>query len=170
MRLSIIVARADNGVIGRQGQLPWRLPADLRRFRRLTMGHHVIMGRKTHESLPGPLPGRTMIVISGGLDQAPPGSLLARSLDEACALARGDDEVFVIGGEEIYRLALPRADRLYLTAVHGQVAGDTCFPELDPRSWTLVEESFHPADEKHELPYSFRTYERARSPGTAAAD
>jgi dihydrofolate reductase len=130
MRLSIIAAVADNGVIGRDNALPWRLSADLRRFKVLTLGHHLLMGRKTFESIGSVLPGRTTVVISRGRPALPPGVLLAHSIDEAVAMARasGDFEAFVAGGAEIYELALPVADRLYLTRVHTITDGDIRFP------------------------------------------
>src|SRR5262252_9100268 len=116
-RLSLIVAMAGNRVIGRDGQLPWRLPADQRRFKALTMGHHIIMGRKTWESIGRPLPGRTSVVVTRNAQYAAPGALLAASLPEALALAQHDPEPFVIGGAEIFREALPFSNRVYLTEV-----------------------------------------------------
>ena len=120
MTLSLIVAMSKNGVIGRDGDLPWRLSADLRRFKRLTMGHHLVVGRRTWESIGRQLPGRTMIVVTRSQPEVPDGVLLAGSLNEAIelSLAAGDDEVYVAGGGTIYALALPVSDRLYLTRVH----------------------------------------------------
>ncbi len=162
MRISLVAAVAENRVIGRAGTLPWRLPQDLKRFKRLTLGHAVVMGRRTYESLPGPLPDRRMIVISGRDGWRPRGAEIASSLDEALAIARsrGEDELFVIGGAEVFAAALPRADRLYLTIVHAAVAGDTYFPAFDASKWKLVEDEPHDADERHEHAYTFRTYER----------
>jgi dihydrofolate reductase len=161
MPLSLIVAMTRSGVIGRGGQLPWRLSADLRRFKALTMGHHLIMGRKTFDSLGRVLPGRTSIVLTRQADYRPPaGVLTASDLDAALALAAEDREPFVIGGGEIFSLALPRADRLYVTWVHADIQGDTYFPELDVKSWKLVSESHHPADDKNEYDSTFSTYER----------
>jgi dihydrofolate reductase len=154
---------AENGVIGRENTIPWHLPADLNRFRQRTTGHHIIMGRTTFESIGRPLPGRTSIVITHTLDFDPEGAHAAPNLDNALRLAEADDEVFVIGGAQIYRLALPRADRLYLTIVHAAVPGDTYFPPFDPDDWRLVEDERHAADDRHAYPYSFRTYERRRS-------
>jgi dihydrofolate reductase len=162
MKLSAIVAMASNRVIGVNNQLPWRLPADLARFKRLTMGHTLVMGRKTYESIGRPLPGRTMIVVTRQPDFAPPGVKVAHSVDEALALAQGDDEVFIAGGAELYAQTLGRLDRLYLTRIDREVAGDTRFPELDLASWRLIEEEHHPATPPDALPYSFLTYERAR--------
>ncbi len=131
MTLSLIVAVAENGVIGRANQLPWRLPEDLQRFRRITTGHPVIMGRKTFESIGRPLPGRTNIVVSR--TGVFPGTVSAHSLEEAlteASRASGAGEIFVIGGGEIYRAALPLATRIHLTRVHSSVEGDATFPEL----------------------------------------
>ena len=166
MQLAIIAAVADNGVIGRGGGLPWRLPADLRRFKALTMGHHLLMGRKTFAAdVGGPLPGRTIVVISRGHPDLPAGIRLAGSLDAAIAIAReaGDAQPLVAGGAEIYRLALPRADRLYLTRVHAAVEGDTVFPAFDEKDWREVEREERPADAENPHPQTFLVYERARS-------
>jgi dihydrofolate reductase len=167
MKLAIIAAVADNGVIGREGGLPWRLPADLRRFKALTMGHHLLMGRTTFEAdVGGPLPGRTIVVISRGRPELPAGVHLAASLDAAIAIARtaGDPEPLVAGGAEIYRLALPRADRLYLTRVHARPAGDTVFPPIDEAAWREIEREERPADDDNPHPLSFLVYERAAAP------
>lgn len=139
MKLSIIVAVAENGVIGQDNRLPWRLPADLERFRSLTLGHHLLMGRLTFESIGRPLPGRTTIVLSRGAAELPEGVPSAGSLDEALEMARaaGESEAFVAGGAAIYREALPIADRLYLTRVTGEYQGDTYFPEWSRDDWEL---------------------------------
>jgi dihydrofolate reductase len=163
MTLSLIVAVAENGVIGNRGDLPWRLSADLRRFRRLTMGHHVIMGRKTFESIRRPLPGRTLIVITRQPNYDGRGALMAASLDEALRLAENDERAFAIGGAEIFRLALPRSDRMYQTVVHDRPAGDTFFPAWNEAEWRLVEEQHGQADEKNSADYTFRTWERTTS-------
>jgi dihydrofolate reductase len=164
MRLAIIAAVADNGVIGRDGGLPWRLPADLRRFKALTLGHHLLMGRRTFEADVGrPLPGRTVVVVSRGRPELPAGVRRAGTLDEAIAIAAaaGDPEPFVAGGAEIYRLALPRADRLYLTRVHARPEGDTVFPPFDEAAWREVFREDRPADAEHRYALSFLVYERA---------
>ncbi len=159
---------AQNRVIGRSGKLPWRLSADLKRFKTLTMGHHLIMGRKTLESIGRPLPGRTTIVLTrraAPLALDPSGTLplaAARSLDEALTLARNDDEAFVIGGAEIYALALPRVDRLYVTWVDAAVEGDTFFPEFDWDQWRLVSQERHEADARNDFPHRFAVYDRVR--------
>ena len=141
VRIAFVVAVAENGVIGRRGKLPWELPSDLKRFRKLTMGKPMIMGRKTYESIGGPLDGRDTIVVTRRRDFAPPWVHVAASVEDAVALGyelaakRGVDEVAVIGGEEVFRLALPHADRIYLTLVHGTPAGDIHFAVPDAGTW-----------------------------------
>lgn len=158
-RLHVIAAVAENDVIGSGNDLPWRLPEDLRRFKALTMGHVLLMGRKTYESIGRPLPGRRTVVLSRDPGYAAPGIETAPDLDRALELAAGE-EVFVAGGAEVYRRALPRADELHLTMVHGEVPGDTYFPAWDEAAWELVEEEPWPADERHRWPLSFRRYRR----------
>mgnify|MGYP001828610350 CR=1 FL=1 len=163
MRISLIAAISENNVIGRDGELPWRLSADLRRFKRLTMGHHLIMGRKTFESIGRLLPGRTTIILSRGGFEGPEGAIVVGDLEAAIAAAAADDEVFVVGGGEVYAAALPRADRIYLTRVQSRVAGDAFFPDLAPDAWTTAEESFAPADERNEHPHTFQILDRKRT-------
>ena len=162
MTISLLVAMSENRVIGRDGDLPWRLSADLKRFKRLTRGHTVIMGRKTRESIPGTLPKRRKIVLSRDPGYQAPGAEVAASLEHALALAAGEEEVFVIGGARVFAEALPRAERLYLTLVHAEVAGDVFFPEVEADDWRLVSEERHAADERHAYPFSFLVYERRR--------
>ncbi len=161
-RISLIVAAATNGVIGRGGELPWRLSADLRRFKELTMGHAILMGRKTYESIGRPLPGRRMIVISRQPDFRADGAEVVAGLDEAFGLAadRNDAECFVIGGSEIYGQTRPRANRVYLTRVHATVDGDAYFAPLNLSEWRLVSSTPIEADAKNEYPFSFEKYER----------
>ena len=159
MQVSLIVAMTERGVIGRDGQLPWHLSADLRRFKRITMGHSIVMGRKTYESIGRPLPGRTSIVISRQQDFRCDGVKVAPSLDEALRLATGE-EVFIIGGAEIYQLALPLARRIHLTRVRANIDGDVFFPKIDWSQWQLHEETRHEVDEKNPYPYSFEVYDR----------
>jgi dihydrofolate reductase len=163
MIVSLVAAMAENRVIGKEGKVPWHLPDDLRNFKQLTLDHTVIMGRKTFEEIHRPLANRRNVVISRNPDFRPHGVTVVPSLAEALAWGATEREVFVIGGGEIYRLALPRADRLYLTVVHAEVEGDTYFPPFDRPDWALEEEAFHPADERHAFPFSFRTYHRVRS-------
>jgi dihydrofolate reductase len=153
---------SENRVIGRQGALPWRLSADLRRFKRLTMGHHLIMGRKTFESIGRPLPGRTSIVLTRQNAYHAGGVLTAAGLPEALRLAAGDDEVFIIGGAQIYEIALPRAERIYLTDVHAQVQGDTVFPDFSEDEWSVVDQEHHVSDDRNAFDYSFRILDRQK--------
>ena len=165
MNLSLIAAVADSGVIGRDNQLPWHLPRDLKRFKRVTMGHHLLVGRKTFEAIGRPLPGRTMVVLSRTVIDLPDQVRHARSLDEAIAVAEtaGESEAFVAGGEQIYRLALERADRLYLTRVHREVAGDAHFPEFDQTDWVERAREHYPVSEQNSIALTFFVLERARA-------
>ena len=173
MTLSIIVAVANNNVIGRDNKLPWKLSTDLKRFKDLTMGHHVIMGRKTFDEIRKPLPGRTNVVVTRNVDFNPEGVAVARSVDEAVrkAEATADPEIFIIGGAEIIRQTLHMADRMYLTRVHAEPEGDTFFPDFDDvNEWQLVDAEHYEADEKNEHPFSFLTYERHTPPELPAPD
>jgi dihydrofolate reductase len=141
VRIALVVAVAENGVIGRDGQLPWRLPSDLKRFRKLTLGKPVVMGRKTYDSIGKPLDGRDNIVVTRQMNFCPPGVHVARSVEHALELGqelasgRGADEIAIIGGEEIFRRTIARAERIYLTLVQAAPAGDTRFDPPDPRTW-----------------------------------
>lgn len=159
--LSIIAAMAENRVIGRDNALPWRLPADLAHFKRLTMGKPIVMGRRTWASLPGLLPHRTHIVITRDMTYSASGAEVAHSLDEALAIAGDVDEVMIIGGADLYRQTLPIAARLYLTLVHQCFEGDAYFPAFDPGPWIEVSREAHPPDEKNAVSYTFITYERS---------
>lgn len=159
--ISIIVAMAKNRVIGKRGAIPWYLPADLARFKRLTMRHPIIMGRKTHESIGRALPGRQNIVITRQEGYQAKGCDVVHSLEEALERAEGD-EVFVIGGAEIYREALPLAKRIYLTGVDAELPGDVYFPEFDRRAWREVERVPGVMDEKNPYPHTFFTLERSK--------
>lgn len=162
MRTSLIVAMERNGVIGRDGRLPWHLSADLKRFKQLTMGHHIIMGRKTFESLPRLLPGRTSVVVTRQSDYQAAGAIVTHSLNDAIAAARDDEEPFIIGGAEIFQQAFALADRIYLTEVAADVAGDVRFPEFDRSQWCVVERTEHPANERNDHPHTFTVLERKR--------
>lgn len=159
MTVSLVAAVAENGVIGRAGGLPWHLPDDLRWFKQLTMGHVVVIGRRTYESVGRPLPGRRWIVLSRDPGFRPTGAETAPDLGAALGRA-GAGETFVAGGATVYQAALPLADRIYLTVVHADVAGDTRFPPVNLDDWTLVNERSHSADERHAHAFTFRTYER----------
>ncbi len=135
MNLSVIAAVARNGVIGRDNQLPWQLPEDLKRFKALTMGHHIIMGRKTYESLGRLLPGRTTVIVSRNTGYAVPGARVVSSLEHALEVCGEDEQPFMIGGAELYQQALPLANRIYLTWIERDFEGDAWFPEFDIREW-----------------------------------
>lgn len=161
MMVSLIVAISADGVIGQAGNLPWHLPADLARFKRTTMGHAIVMGRKTYESIGRPLPGRTSVVVTRQRNYAAAaGVIVVSSLAEALGRI-DDDEIFIIGGAEIYRWALPMVDRMYVTRVHVQVAGDVKFPDFDPAEWQLRSETRHEPDLRNKLPFTFQIFERA---------
>ena len=158
--VSIIVAIAQNGTIGDKNSLLWHIKEDMRFFRTTTSGHAVVMGRKTFESLGSrPLPKRTNIVITRA-DRVFEGELTAHSLEEAIRLAEGDEEIFIIGGAQIYREALRIADRMYITRVMHDYEGDTSFPDIDLSEWELVAEEKHDRGEEYEYPFAFLTYER----------
>jgi dihydrofolate reductase len=160
-RITLIVAMAANRVIGRDNALPWRLPADLRRFKAVTMGHTLVMGRKTYESIGRPLPGRRTVVITRRTDWRPEGVSIVHSLEEALAAASAETEVFVAGGGEIFREALPLADRIHLTRIEAEVPGDTTFPDFDPTAWKIVDEEHHEPDAENLFPYTFQILDRA---------
>ncbi len=164
MRLSLIAAMSANRVIGRDNNLPWKLPADWKHFKNLTMGHHLLMGRKTFESIGRPLPGRTTVVITRQSDYSPTGVLVAHSIEQALQLAAQDSEVFVAGGAQIYLQMLPRADRIYLTSIDKDFEGDTFFPDFDESDWQLIFQENREPDEKNAYPYTFLTYEREVPP------
>jgi dihydrofolate reductase len=159
--LSIIAAVSENNALGKENKLLWHLPADLKRLKSLTMGHHLIMGRKTFESLGKPLPGRTHVIISRQKNYQPDGVTVVDSLEKAIEFAKHDDQAFVFGGGEIYRLALPFVKKIYLTRVKALFEGDTYFPELISDEWKMVKcESYLP-DEKNLFYYSFEEYDKA---------
>jgi dihydrofolate reductase len=161
--ISIIVAVAQNGVIGAGNRLPWHLPDDLKRFKALSMTKPIVMGRRTFDSIGKPLPGRTNIVVSRQPGLAIAGTIVTPSLDAALAVAGAVPEVVVIGGAEIFRQVLPRTDVVHLTRVHAHVAGDVMFPELDPGQWRETAVEHHAADERHQYAFTFVTLERIAS-------
>jgi dihydrofolate reductase len=166
-KIIIVAAVAENGVIGRGNALPWRLKSDMQHFRALTMGKPVVMGRKTYQSIGKPLTGRTTIVVSRDSNFSAPGIVVAASLDAALTAARGDalrrdtDTIVVAGGAEIYAQAMPLATRLAITHVHKRIAGDACFPAIDPNEWYESERREHDAAAADEAAFAFVTYERA---------
>jgi len=170
MKLSILAALSSNGVIGRDNGIPWRQSTDLKRLKSLTMGHHVIMGRVTYDSVGKALPGRATIVITRREGFTLPDAKVVHSLEDAIRIAAeaGESEAFILGGAEIYAMANHRADRMYLTRVHADLEGDTFFPEFDDVSeWHLTDAEHFDADEKNEYPYSFLTYDRVAPEGHA---
>jgi dihydrofolate reductase len=160
--ISLIVALDEQRGIGVDGHLPWHLSADLQRFKSLTMGHHLIMGRKTYESIGRPLPGRTTIIVSRNPSFQPEGCMVARSLETAIEFARFDqeDEAFIIGGGDLFDQAIDMADRIYLTQVHASLEADVYFPEYSPKDWLEKESAYVDADDKNEYPSTFKILER----------
>ena len=162
MRISLIVAMAENRVIGRDNQLPWRIPEDLKHFKALTMGKPIIMGRKTYESIGRPLPGRDNIVITGDTLYRAEGCQVVHSIEEALRSVGAAEEAMIIGGAALYRQTLQDADRLYLTLVKAQPEGDTWFPKIEPQEWREIRREVHRADESNEYDYDFVVLDRAR--------
>ncbi|PVW17167.1 dihydrofolate reductase [Marixanthomonas spongiae] len=158
--ITLIAAAGENNELGKDNGLVWHLPDDFKRFKKLTTGHHIIMGRKTFESFPKPLPNRTHLVITRNLLYHKEGALVVHSLDEALLKAQNDPQAFVIGGGEIYKMAMDVADKIELTRVHGTFEADTYFPEIPEAQWQLVAEIKHEKDEKHNYAFSYLTYER----------
>jgi dihydrofolate reductase len=162
-RISLIVAMAKNRVIGADNRIPWHLPNELRMFKNLTMGHHIVMGRKTYESINRLLPGRTTVIVTRQLDYSVPDAIVAHSIDEALDACRGDNESFVIGGADLFRATLPIADRVYLTIVDAEPAGDTFMPNIDMSGWRESASQSFVSDEKHAHGYRFTIYDRVAS-------
>ncbi|MUP44411.1 dihydrofolate reductase [Gramella sp. BOM4] len=158
--LTMIAAAAENNALGKDNDLVWHLPDDFKRFKRLTSGHHIIMGRKTFESFPKLLPDRTHVIITRKDDYNPENTLVVNSLEEAIRVSKLDEQPFIIGGGEIYKMGMEHADRIELTRVHGEFEADTFFPEIDESKWELVKEQFHEKDEKHDYAFTYLTYER----------
>ena len=158
--ITLIVAVADSGVIGRDNGLPWHLPEDLKRFKRLTLGKPIVMGRKTYESIGKPLPGRQNIVVTRDPNYRPAGVSVVDGPEAALRAAGDAAEIMVIGGAELFRLFLPRAGRIHLTRVHGNIDGDVMWPALDSRDWQVVERETHAVDERHAYAMTFEVCER----------
>ncbi len=162
--ISLIAAMTTNHVIGIRNSLPWQLPADLQHFKKLTLGHPIIMGRKTFESIGRPLPDRTNIIISRNSYDAPAACQVAHSIESALTMCSNRDEIFFIGGEQLYRQALPLADRLYLTEIEAQIEGDAWFPEFDNAEWQETQREPH-YDDISGFRYSFVIYQRTSISG-----
>ena len=167
MIVSLLVAMDERGGIGLHNRLPWHLSADLKRFKELTLGHHILMGRKTYESIGRILSGRTMLVLTSHKDFKAENVLIASSLTAALeqVARRGEDEAFIIGGGQVFAQALPLADRIYLTRVHASLEADVFFPAFDEHLWRQTCLSTHPADEKNDYPYSFYVLEKIKGQG-----
>lgn len=156
----MIAAAAENNALGKDNDLVWHLPNDFKRFKALTTGHYILMGRKTFESFPKLLPNRTHVVITRQKDYAPEGCIVTDSLDKAIEIAKDDSQPFIIGGGEIYKQGMEKADLIELTRVHGTFEADTFFPEIDENEWELIKEEYHPADERHNYAFTYLTYKR----------
>ena len=160
--LTIIAAAGENNALGKDNGLVWHLPDDFKRFKKLTTGHHIIMGRKTFDSFPQPLPDRTHLVITRKDNFKKEGIVTVHSLERAIDFSKGDSQPFVIGGGEIYKMAMDVADKIELTRVHGTFEADTFFPEIDDIKWELVNEELHEKDDKHKYDFSYLTYLRRK--------
>ncbi|WP_124978856.1 dihydrofolate reductase [Nonlabens xiamenensis] len=159
-KITMIAAAGANNELGKDGDLVWHLPDDFRRFKELTTGHHIIMGRKTFESFPKPLPNRTHIILTKDTHYKTKAGIVVHDLETALATAAGDDQPFIIGGGEIYKQFLPMADVIELTRVHGSFESDTFFPNIDESKWKLVNSLHHPADDKHKHSFDYETWVR----------
>lgn len=158
--ITMIAAAAENNALGKDNDLVWHLPDDFRRFKALTTGHYILMGRKTFESFPKLLPNRTHVVITRQADYAPEGCIVTNSLEKAIEVAREDPQPFIIGGGEIYQQGMAKAELIELTRVHSEFEADTFFPEIHEEEWMLIAEEFHPADDRHQYAFSYLTYKR----------
>lgn len=158
--LTLIAAAGENNALGKDNDLVWHLPDDFKRFKKLTTGHYIIMGRKTFNSFPDTLPNRTHVVITRQENYRKEGVIVVHSLERALEVSDEDPQPFVIGGGEIYKLAMDHADKIELTRVHGTFEADTFFPEIDESKWKLTAEEFHDKDERHDYAFTYLTYER----------
>lgn len=169
MMISLIAALSENYVIGKNNDLPWKLPDDMKFFMQTTKGHHTIMGRKNYDSIPEkfrPLPNRTNIVVTRQTAFQAPGCIVVNALEQGIAIAErhGEQETFIIGGSTIYALGLPKANRLYLTEIHATIEGDTYFPNFDRSEWKEVSRTSHPADERHRYSFDFTVLDKIVHP------
>jgi dihydrofolate reductase len=156
----MIAAASENNALGKNNELVWHLPNDFKRFKNLTSGHHIIMGRKTFESFPKPLPNRTHIVISRQENYNPEGCIVVNSMEEAIAVCPSDKPTYIIGGGEIYNLGIPFSDKIELTRVHHAFEADAFFPEINPKDWEIILSEHQPKDDKHRFDYTYQTYVR----------
>lgn len=167
MIVTMVVAIAENHAIGKDNQLLWHLPKDLKHFKQITAGHTIIMGRKTFDSMGKPLPNRRNIVITRNEDLELTGAEVVTNMDAALALASSEEEVFIIGGAEIYKMAMSLTDKIYLTVVHHSFEGDAYFPEIDPDIWEETASEHHETDDKHQYKFTYSTLERRQTDETA---
>ncbi len=158
--ITMIAAAAENNALGKDNDLVWHLPDDFKRFKQLTTGHHIIMGRKTFESFPKPLPNRVHVVITRNANYKPEGAIVAHSMKEALTIAKEDPQPFIIGGGEIYTLGMQYADCIELTRVHGKFDADTFFPIIDATIWDIEKKEMHGADERHQYAFTYLTYKK----------
>jgi dihydrofolate reductase len=158
----IIAAVAENNALGKDNDLLWHLPKDFKRFKEITSGHHIVMGRKTFESFPKPLPNRTHVIISRQKNFEPEGCIVVENLEKAIAVCPQNENLFIIGGGEIYTQSISLADQLDITRVHHSFEADVYFPEIDSEIWELTSETFNPKDEKHLFDYTFQKYTRKK--------
>ena len=156
----LIAATSENNALGKNNELVWHLPDDFKRFKELTSGHHIIMGRKTFESFPKPLPNRTHVVISRQENYHPEGCIVVKSMQEALEICPKNEDAFIIGGGEIYTLGIGFSDKIELTLVHETFEADAFFPEINSQEWRLITTEFHPKDEKHLFDFTYQTYLR----------
>ena len=154
----MVAAAAENNALGKNNDLLWHLPDDFKRFKQITSGHYIIMGRKTFESFPKPLPNRTHVIITRQKNYNPEGCIIVDSIEKAIEACPKDQDVFIIGGGEIYNLAMDFADSIELTRVHENFEADTFFPEIDLKQWKLTSEEYHPKDEKHKFDFTYQTF------------
>lgn len=153
-----IAAAAENNALGKDNKLVWHLPDDFKRFKQITTGHHIILGRKTFESFPKPLPNRTHVIITRNKNYFAEGCVIVNSIEEALKIVPKDQDTFIIGGAEIYKQSIHLTDKIELTRVHTTCEADAFFPEIDPKEWNLIFEEFHAKDEKHNFDFTFLTY------------
>lgn len=158
--ITIIAAAGQNNELGKDNDLVWHLPDDFKRFKKLTTGHHIIMGRKTFETFPKPLPNRIHIVITRNKEYQPEGAIVVHSMEEALKISKEDEQPFIIGGGEIYNIGMEFADKIELTRVNSSFEADTFFPEIPSEEWKLISEEFHEKDEKHQFEFVYQTFIR----------
>lgn len=153
-----IAAAAENNALGKDNKLVWHLPDDFKRFKQITTGHHIILGRKTFESFPKPLPNRTHVIITRNKNYKAEGCIIVNSIEDALKIVPKNEDTFIIGGAEIYKQSLHLSDKIELTRVHTTCEADAFFPEIDAEEWKITNEEFHPKDEKHNFDFTFLTY------------